>query len=64
MNENDLNELKNIFSYLVDSFSYEVERDTKSMHIEEITQTLENDKKSIELMKSKIKEEMEQVRIC
>ena len=59
MNENDLNELKNIFSYLVDSFSYEVERDTKSTHIEEITQTLENDKKSIELMKSKIKEEMD-----
>ena len=60
MNENDLYELKNIFSYLVDSFSYEVERDTKSAHIEEITQKLESDKKSIELMKSKIKEEMDQ----
>ena len=59
MNENDLKGLKNIFSYLVDSFSYEVERDTKAARIEEITKTLENDKKSIELMKIKIKEEMD-----
>jgi DNA-binding protein YbaB len=60
MDENDLNQLKNIFSYLVDSFSYEVERDIKAGRIEEITKTLENDKKAIEQMKSKIREEMDQ----
>ena len=35
MDENDLNELKYIFSYLVDSFSYEVERDKKSELMDE-----------------------------
>ncbi|WMT51921.1 MAG: hypothetical protein RE471_03345 [Ferroplasma sp.] len=60
MDENDLNELKNIFSYLLDSFSYEVERDIKADHIQEITKKLEKDKKSIEEMKSRIKEDIDQ----
>lgn len=60
MDENDRNELKNIFSYLLDSFSYEVERDIKAGRIEEITRKLEKDKKSIEEMKSKIKEDIDQ----
>jgi hypothetical protein len=59
MDENDLNELKYIFSYLVDSFSYEVERDKKAKEIETITKKLENDKESLESMKSGIMENLE-----
>ena len=60
MNENDLNELKNIFSYLVDSFSYEVERDKKAEKTEEITKALENDKRAIESLKDQIKNVIDQ----
>ena len=41
MDENDLNELKYIFSYLVDSFSYEIERDKKALEIENTAKELE-----------------------
>ncbi|MCL4349150.1 hypothetical protein [Ferroplasma acidiphilum] len=60
MDENDLNELKYIFSYLVDSFSYEVERDKKSGEIENTTRQLENDKKAIDKMKKSMRENMDE----
>jgi len=59
MDENDLNALKYIFSYLVDSFSYEVERDKKAAEIENTEQQLENDRKSIDVMKNSIIENVD-----
>ncbi len=60
MDENDLNELKYIFSYLVDSFSYEVERDKKTGEIENKAMELEKGKKAIDKLKQDIRENIDE----
>ncbi|WP_337859938.1 hypothetical protein [Ferroplasma sp.] len=54
VDENGLKELKYIFSYMVDAFSYEVDRDKKASEIERLTKCLESDKSSIESIKQEL----------
>lgn len=59
IDENGLNELKYIFSYLVDAFSYEVNRDKKANEIESLTKSLESSRNSIESMKNELANAMD-----